>query len=593
MAGMSIKQVARRGPRRRVSSGCAHAGVLGACCVMALGVGAAPAQAITYSQQTLALDPNTAGFYPAGVAVDAAGDVFVSSVEGGGSDTGAVSELLAGGGSLVPVAFSGPIYPTGVAVDAAGDVFVVNEGGADDNGVEHAAGVLELPAGSETQQLLQLTGLCDPQGIAVDAAGDVFVANGCGNDVLKLPADGGPQTAVSVTGLNFPTGVAVDAAGDVFVANSGDNDVLELPADGAPQKTLKFNGLSAPYGGMGVALDAAGDVFISNPGDDQVLELPPGGSPVTLPFTGLGQPDGLAVDAAGDVFAADLASSTHVDELSPYMPSGSLAIVPGSGPAGTQIAVTSVTPCPLNASSAPGFGSSRATLTLYAAQTGAVVASATSSALDETGDWSGELTVPSGAANGSAYVVGARCVNPQDVMTQTYTEAGFVVETASSGGTGPQGPPGPQGNPGANGTNGTNGTPGAPGTNGTNGTNGAAGAAGKNGTNGTDGTDGTNAARPTGSTSTCTTTLARSGAATTTCTVTYQYPTAANSADVFATTMVHRRTQTVGRGTLRDHKLKVTFRLGRLRRGRYTVTFSEPAARGRFEVIGHTSIDVS
>ncbi len=119
--------------------------------------------------------------------------------------------------------------PGDVAVDAAGDVFVTDSL----NGR-----VLELPAGSygSPQVVTGLSGLSEPTGIAVDAAGDLFVADAGNNDVVELPAGGGAQVNVPFTGLQHPTGVAVDSTGDVFVAD-WQNGLLELPAGGSSGTT--------------------------------------------------------------------------------------------------------------------------------------------------------------------------------------------------------------------------------------------------------------------------------------------------------------------------------------------------------------------
>src|SRR6476659_8158893 len=65
--------------------------------------------------------------------------------------------------------------------------------------------------------------------------------------VAAGPAGAGAfsQQTLPFSGLRFPFGLAVDGAGDVFVADTLNNRVVELPAGGA-QQTLPFSGLSAP-----------------------------------------------------------------------------------------------------------------------------------------------------------------------------------------------------------------------------------------------------------------------------------------------------------------------------------------------------------
>ena len=179
-----------------------------------------------------------------------------------------------------------------VALDGAGDLFIAENLNNQ---------VVELPAGGGAQTTVG-TGLSGPYGVAVDGAGDVFIADTGNNQVVEVPAGGGPQTTVA-SGLNFPLGVTVDGAGDLFIADTDNNQVLELPASGAPQKTVA-SGLNNPNT---VVVDSAGDLFIVD-SDSQLVEIPAGcGSPTCWARvgTGLSNPRGAAVDAAGDVFIAD------------------------------------------------------------------------------------------------------------------------------------------------------------------------------------------------------------------------------------------------------------------------------------------------
>src|SRR5271157_1681312 len=186
---------------------------------------------------------------------------------------------------------SGLSGPWGVAVDGAGDVFI-----ADSNNNR----VVEVPAGGGAQTTVG-SGLSSPYGVAVDGAGDVFIADNGNSRVVEVPAGGGAQTTVG-SGLSSPYGVAVDGAGDVFIADIGLNQVVEVPAGGGAQ-TPVGSGLSSPYG---VAVDGAGDVFIANAGASQVVEIPAGGGAQTTVGSGLSSPYGVAVDGAGDVFIADI-----------------------------------------------------------------------------------------------------------------------------------------------------------------------------------------------------------------------------------------------------------------------------------------------
>ena len=195
--------------------------------------------------------------------------------------------------------FSGP---TSVALDAAGDVFVADPG--DDVVLEVLPNGTVLTVGS---------GFSSPTGVAVDAAGDVFVADLGRNAVYEVLPNGTINTIGS--GFNGPQGVAVNAAGDVFVADTGNSAVKEVLPDGTIN-TISSGSISPP----GVAVDAAGDVFVADNENDLVYEVLPNGTTNTI-ATGFGNPVGVAVDAAGDVFVADKLNQSVV-ELSPPTISG-------------------------------------------------------------------------------------------------------------------------------------------------------------------------------------------------------------------------------------------------------------------------------
>jgi hypothetical protein len=254
---------------------------------------------------------------PYGVAVDAAGDVFVAD-----SGHNAVQEVLTDG--TVQTIGSGFNTPYGVAVDAAGDVFV-----ADTN---NYAVKEVLPNGT----ILTIgSGFRSPFGVAVDAAGDVFVADTANNAVKEVLPNGTILTIGS--GFNQPLGVAVDGAGDVFVADTGNNAVKEVLPNGTI-RTLD-SGFSIPEG---VAVDGVGDVFVADTGNNAVKEVLPNGTIRTL-GSGFVKPTGVAVDAAGDVFVADFRNN-RVVELSPPTVAATPAPLSGLTAQGVSGALTGLSP---------------------------------------------------------------------------------------------------------------------------------------------------------------------------------------------------------------------------------------------------------
>ncbi|MEU5761177.1 serine/threonine-protein kinase PknD [Nocardia sp. NPDC047648] len=243
----------------------------------------------------IGLSRKTAGVLAAAVAVAVVAAVAVvlgvQRESGGGTSP---TPLAPGYSAQTALPFTGVSLPTGVAVDPAGNVYITDMG---------SDRVLKLAAGASTPTPLPITGLKNPQDMAVDTAGNVYVSDTSNDRVLKLAAGASTPTPLPITGLKDPHGVAVDSAGDVYVADRGNDRVLKLSAGAAAPTTLPLTGLQGPDG---VAVDSAGNVYITELGTEQVRVLAAGASaPSMLPFTGLKDPQGLAVDTAGDVYVVD------------------------------------------------------------------------------------------------------------------------------------------------------------------------------------------------------------------------------------------------------------------------------------------------
>ena len=87
--------------------------------------------------------------------------------------------------------------------------------------------VVQLPPGSSNPVVLSFSGLYQPQGLAVDNAGAVYVTD-FNNRVVLLAAGSNNQTVLPLTDLNTPLAVAVDNSGNVYVADRGNNRVVKL-----------------------------------------------------------------------------------------------------------------------------------------------------------------------------------------------------------------------------------------------------------------------------------------------------------------------------------------------------------------------------
>ena len=232
--------------------------------------------------------------------------------------------------------------PSGVAVDATGDVYVADTG---NNRIRmiNPLGVVMTVAGDGTAAFLDGTGTAakfsGPSGVAVDAAGYVYVADTVNQRIRKIAPGGavttlaGDSSAGFVDGagtaarFNFPKGVAVDAAGNVYVADTGNNRVRKI-APGGTVTTLAGDGTAAFVDGTGtaarfnapsgVAVDVAGSVYVADTYNHRVRKVSPSGVVTTLAGNGTGAfldgtgtaaelyyPNGVAVDVAGAVYVAD------------------------------------------------------------------------------------------------------------------------------------------------------------------------------------------------------------------------------------------------------------------------------------------------
>ncbi|HEU0190285.1 MAG TPA: serine/threonine-protein kinase PknD [Mycobacterium sp.] len=226
---------------------------------------------------------------PSGVAVDSSGNVYITSE----SMRGKVLKLEPGSNKPSELPFNGLYQPQALAVDGAGAVYVTDFNNR----------VVKLSAGSNSQEVLAFNGLNYPEGVAVGSDGSVYVADRANNRVVKLAAGSSDQTDLPFSGLKNPDGVAVDSQGAVYVTDTDNNRVLKLDSGSSSQTELSFPGVAVPWG---IAVGGDGDVFVTEHDANRVLQLAAGGvKPTTMGFTGLNTPLAVAVDKSGYVYVAD------------------------------------------------------------------------------------------------------------------------------------------------------------------------------------------------------------------------------------------------------------------------------------------------
>jgi sugar lactone lactonase YvrE len=195
--------------------------------------------------------------------------------------------------NLVAALFSSGLNdPQGVAVDGQGNLYIADT-------ANHA--IKEWMAGN--QQVITLAqGLSNPSGVAVDGQGNVYFSD-TGNHAIKEWMAANQQVITLAPGLSNPSGVAVDGQGNVYFSDTGTNAIKEWHVASNQVTTLIGSGLRRPEG---VAVDGQGNVYFADAGNNAIEEWAAvGGQVSALVSSGLNNPTGVAVDGQGNVYLAD------------------------------------------------------------------------------------------------------------------------------------------------------------------------------------------------------------------------------------------------------------------------------------------------
>jgi hypothetical protein len=228
-----------------------------------------------------------------------------------GCATDGVTSNAAGTICTVPITFN-PQYPglrTGALTVNNGSSIVGTVGltgmGTGPLGIFQPGTASVLNTGSLT--------LANPFGVAVDGAGDLYIADTGNSRVVEVTA-AGVSSVLSTGGLTLshPFGVAVDGAGDVYIADANNSRVVEVTTTGTAS-VLSTGGLTLnqPFS---VAVDGAGDLYITDTGNNRVVEVTAAGTASVLSTGSLTLADrfSVAVDGAGDLYIADYGNSRVV-----------------------------------------------------------------------------------------------------------------------------------------------------------------------------------------------------------------------------------------------------------------------------------------
>jgi hypothetical protein len=205
----------------------------------------------------------------------------------------------------------------------------------------------------------------DPTGLAMDASGNVYVADNQNHTLRKLSPAGlvttlaghtGQSGSANGTGTNAyfcnPSGIALAASGTLYVSDTGNNTIRSVSASGVVTTLAGLAGQSGTTNGagnlarfngpLGIAVDHGGTIYVADSGNHTIRKITPTGAVTSLAGSsavwgsadGTGSaalfncPVGVAVDGAGNIFVSD-ANNYTIRKITPAGVVSTWAGLPG------------------------------------------------------------------------------------------------------------------------------------------------------------------------------------------------------------------------------------------------------------------------
>ncbi|WP_217361913.1 NHL repeat-containing protein [Paraburkholderia agricolaris] len=260
--------------------------------------------------------------------------------------------------------------PAGVALDSSGNVYVADFGNNEIRKIT-PAGLVSTFAGSgalgSANGMGNTASFNHPGGVAVDANDNVYVADLGNNEIRKITAAGVVSTLAGSTtpghadgmgssaSFNSPWGVAVDASGNIYVADVENEEIRKITPAGLVSTfagslsagSLDGTGSTALFAGpRGIAIDRSGNLYVADSSNNEIRKITPAGVVSTLAGStrsgsadGTGgaasfsDPNGVAVDASGAIFVADRVNN----EIRKITPTGTVSTIAGSSSVASSV----------------------------------------------------------------------------------------------------------------------------------------------------------------------------------------------------------------------------------------------------------------
>jgi sugar lactone lactonase YvrE/thiol-disulfide isomerase/thioredoxin len=301
-------------------------------------------------------------FFPSGVASDSAGNLYLADTDNHTIrkivvSTGAVTILAGLAGSPGDADGTGSVArfnnPSGVAVDSAGNIYVADTMNNTLRKVTVSGVVGTLAGSAGTAGSIDGKGTSaqfhGPQGLTIDAGSNLYVADTNNHTIRKVALSTGVVTTFaglagssgsadgvgSLARFNYPSGVAVDAAGNLYVADTDNHTIRAVSPLGQVSTLVGLAGWSGGADGTGssarfnspsdLAVDSSGTIYVADTDNFTIRKVLPSAATVSTlagvagtsgSTDGLGSavrffhPAGVALDVSSNLYVADTDNHT-------------------------------------------------------------------------------------------------------------------------------------------------------------------------------------------------------------------------------------------------------------------------------------------